>query len=114
MAALSKVDLAEYLFTVIGLNKSEGKLLVEQFFEEIRRALENGESVNLSGFGRFKLQDKKERPGRNPKTRKEVMIEARKVVKFKTSKVLLQKVQRYGKKDGEQELMEEGVEAGVN
>ncbi|MGS3541645.1 HU family DNA-binding protein [Klebsiella pneumoniae] len=44
------------------------KELVELFFEEIRRALENGEQVKLSGFGNFDLRDKNQRPGRNPKT----------------------------------------------
>jgi integration host factor subunit alpha len=100
MATLSKTDLVEYIFDTIGVNKSEGKLLVEQFFEEIRLSLESGEQVLLSGFGRFHLQDKKERPARNPRTMKDAIVSARRVVKFKPSSVLLQMVQRYLEKEG--------------
>jgi predicted ArsR family transcriptional regulator len=50
------------------LNKREAKDMVETFFDEIRDALERGESVKLSGFGNFQLRDKPQRPGRNPKT----------------------------------------------
>ena len=50
MSALTKAELAEHLFNTLGLNKREAKELVECFFEEIRTALEKGESVKLSGF----------------------------------------------------------------
>jgi len=66
--ALTKADMAERLFEELGLNKREAKELVEMFFEEVRDALENGQQVKLSGFGNFDLRDKKQRPGRNPKT----------------------------------------------
>jgi integration host factor subunit alpha len=66
--ALTKADMAEQLFEELGLNKREAKEVVESFFEEIRSALENGEQVKLSGFGNFDLREKKQRPGRNPKT----------------------------------------------
>ncbi len=66
--ALTKADIAEHLFEKLGINKKDAKDLVEAFFEEIRSALEKGEQVKLSGFGNFDLRDKKERPGRNPKT----------------------------------------------
>src|SRR5690606_3882893 len=65
---LTKAELAEMLFERVGLNKREAKDMVETFFDEIRDALERGESVKLSGFGNFQLRDKPQRPGRNPKT----------------------------------------------
>ncbi len=56
--ALTKAEMSEYLFDKLGLSKRDAKELVELFFEEIRRALENGEQVKLSGFGNFDLRDK--------------------------------------------------------
>ena len=68
MTALTKSEMADRLHERLGLNKREAKELVEQFFEEIRICLENNEQVKLSGFGSFDLRDKRQRPGRNPKT----------------------------------------------
>ena len=79
---LTKADLSEILFDRVGLNKREAKDMVEAFFEEIRNALENGDSIKLSGFGNFELRKKSERPGRNPKTGEEIPIKARRVVTF--------------------------------
>ena len=59
--ALTKADLAENLFENVGLSKRDAKDTVEVFFEEVRKALENGEQVKLSGFGNFDLRDKNER-----------------------------------------------------
>ena len=64
--ALTKAEMSEYLFDKLGLSKRDAKELVELFFEEIRRALENGEQVKLSGFGNFDLRDKNQRPGPQP------------------------------------------------
>jgi integration host factor subunit alpha len=85
---LTKAELADMLFEKVGLNKREAKDMVETFFEEIRLALENGESVKLSGFGNFQLRDKPQRPGRNPKTGEEIPITARRVVTFHASQKL--------------------------
>lgn len=85
---LTKADLAEMLFENVGLNKREAKDMVETFFDEIRGALERGESVKLSGFGNFQLRDKPQRPGRNPKTGEEIPISARRVVTFHASQKL--------------------------
>ena len=79
---LTKAELADLLFEKVGLNKREAKDMVEAFFEEIRGALERGESVKLSGFGNFQLRDKPQRPGRNPKTGEEIPISARRLVTF--------------------------------
>ncbi|KZY57048.1 integration host factor subunit alpha, partial [Oleiphilus sp. HI0061] len=77
MAALTKADMAESLYDEVGLNKREAKEMVEAFFDEIVGALGHNEQVKLSGFGNFDLRDKKQRPGRNPKTGEEIPISAR-------------------------------------
>ena len=79
---MTKAELADLLFEKVGLNKREAKDMVEAFFEEVRTALEAGDSVKLSGFGNFQLRDKPQRPGRNPKTGEEIPITARRVVTF--------------------------------
>ena len=86
--ALTKADFAEHLFDELGLKKREGKDIVELFFEEIKRTLEQGEPVKISGFGNFALRDKVSRPGRNPKTGEEIPITARRVVTFRASQKL--------------------------
>jgi integration host factor subunit alpha len=85
---LTKAELADLLFEQLGLNKREAKDMVERFFEEVRIALEAGESVKLSGFGNFQLREKPQRPGRNPKTGEEIPITARRVVTFHASQKL--------------------------
>lgn len=92
--ALTKADLAESLFNELGLNKREAKELVELFFEQIRTALTRGEQVKLSGFGNFGLRHKSSRPGRNPKTGEEIPITARRVVTFRASHKLKERVER--------------------
>jgi integration host factor subunit alpha len=85
---LTKAELAELLCEKVGLNKREAKGMVDAFFEEMRLALENGESIKLSSFGNFDLLDKPERPGRNPKTGEDAPISARRVVAFHPSQKL--------------------------
>lgn len=85
---VTKAELAEVLFDRLGLNKREAKDMVDGFFDEVRQALERGESVKLSGFGNFQLRDKPTRPGRNPKTGEEIAITARRVVTFHASQKL--------------------------
>lgn len=92
---LTKAELADLLFDQVGLNKREAKDMVESFFEEIRLALESGDSVKLSGFGNFQLRDKPQRPGRNPKTGEEIPITARRVVTFHASQKLKGMVEQY-------------------
>ena len=89
---ITKADVVEHLHDELGLNKSECRQLVEDFFQEIRESLINNEEVKLSGFGNFELIDKKSRPGRNPKTGEEVTISARRVVTFKAGNKLRKKI----------------------
>jgi len=86
--ALTKADFAGHLFDELGLNKREAKDMVELFFEEIKRTLEQGQPVKISGFGNLALRDKVGRPGRNPKTGEEIPITARRVVTFRASQKL--------------------------
>ncbi|MBN6710252.1 integration host factor subunit alpha [Haemophilus haemoglobinophilus] len=90
---LTKVDLTNSLIEK-GLNKLDAKKLVEDFFEQIRVSLENGEDVKLSGFGNFELRDKSSRPGRNPKTGEAVPVSARRVVVFRAGQKLRSRVEK--------------------
>ena len=89
---ITKADIMEHLHNELGLNKSECKILIEDFFNEIKESLKNGEEVKLSGFGNFELLNKKERPGRNPKTGEEVTLSARRVVTFRAGNKLRKKI----------------------
>jgi len=82
---LTKADIIASLSEQVGLSRFESKNFVETFFEEIKKSLEKGEEVMLSGFGKFLLLDKVSRPGRNPRTGEEYEISARRVVTFHAS-----------------------------
>ena len=101
MGALTKADMAEQLFDQLGLNKREAKEVVELFFEEISRSLEDNVQVKLSGFGNFELKEKKERPGRNPKTGEDVPISARRVVTFHAGQKLKARVEIFSGEENE-------------
>lgn len=89
---IKKADIVEHLHVTLGLNKTESKEVVENFFAEIAEALVKNEDVKLSGFGNFELLNKKERPGRNPKTGEPVTISARKVVTFRAGQKLRKRI----------------------
>ncbi|MDI9818434.1 MULTISPECIES: integration host factor subunit alpha [unclassified Legionella] len=96
MNALSKAMIAETLCNELNLAKSDAKEMVEQFYETLKDALENGQNVKLSGFGNFTLRDKPQRPGRNPKTGEEIPVVARRVVTFKPGLKLKTKIEQRG------------------
>ena len=89
---VTKMELANVLFDELGLNKREAKEFVELFFEEIRDALADGENVKFSGFGSFSVRDKPRRPGRNPRTGEEIPVSARRVVTYKASQKIKDRV----------------------
>jgi integration host factor subunit alpha len=99
MAALTKIELAGDIHNILGLNKREAMDIIECFFEEIRIALEKGEQVKISGFGNFDLRDKKERPGRNPKTGQVIPVVSRRVVTFHAGQKLKAKVKQHASTD---------------
>ena len=86
--SLTKADMAVKVAQELEIHQLLAKDLVSAFFEEIKQQLEQTGEVKISGFGNFELKEKASRPGRNPKTGKTVMIEKRKVVKFKPGQKL--------------------------
>lgn len=89
---LTRAEIAEQLNRQIGLSRAESAQLVEQVLELVTEALEHGENVKISGFGTFVLRDKNERIGRNPKTGIEVSITPRRVLTFRPSQSLRDRV----------------------
>ena len=92
----TRADIVDILHEEIGLNRREARELVSLFFEEIILSLEQGEEVKLWEFGNFTLRQKRERPGRNPRTGEEVPVSARRVVTFRASRVLRSRMALYG------------------
>lgn len=93
--ALTKADMADNLLAGGSFSRKESKEIVELFFEQICTALRSGVQVKLSGFGNFELHDKKERPGRNPKTGVAIPVSARRVVTFHSGQKLRARVERH-------------------
>lgn len=89
---MTKADIIKAVYGCIGVSKSESAQLVDNLFETIRIALESGEDVKLSGFGHFALRKKNERIGRNPKTGVEIMITPRRVVTFRASPIMKNRI----------------------
>ena len=92
VSTLTRSDIADELYNTIGLSHNESSEIVELFFEEILQCFEKGEEVKLTSFGTFKIREKKERIGRNPKTGVEAKISSRKVVTFKPSNFIKEKI----------------------
>ena len=90
---LTKVDIINKVYaTNPKMTKIQAREAVETILRIIKSSLENGEDVLLSGFGKFNVKAKSARKGRNPKTGESIMLDARKVVTFKTSGKLRKKV----------------------
>lgn len=89
---LTRAEIAEILYRHVGLSRTESAGLVEQVLDLMGTALEAGENVKISGFGTFILRDKNERIGRNPKTGIEVPITPRRVLTFRPSQTLRERV----------------------
>ncbi|SEN53112.1 integration host factor subunit alpha [Sphingomonas gellani] len=89
---LTRADLAEALHREIGLSRADSAKLVEQILQEMCESLARGENVKISGFGTFVLRDKGERVGRNPKTGVEVPIAPRRVLTFRASQMMRDRI----------------------
>lgn len=89
---LTRADLAEAVYGRVGLSRNESADLVEQVLEEVMVAVISGENVKLSSFGSFSVREKGERIGRNPKTGIEVPITPRRVLVFRASHVLKDRI----------------------
>ncbi len=90
--ALTKADIIESVHQDIGFPQKKSTELVERLLEIIKTALASGEDVLVSGFGKFCVNEKKERKGRNPETGEEMILRPRRVVTFKVSGKLRKKI----------------------
>jgi len=89
---VTRADLIEAVYQEVGLSRNESADLVETVLDEIASNLTNGDNVKISSFGSFIVRDKGGRIGRNPKTGEEVPIEPRRVLVFRPSQVLKDRV----------------------
>ncbi len=94
--ALTKDHLVNSVNVKLGLPKTKSAQLIESLLERIKDRLESGEDVLISGFGKFCIKKKSSRRGRNPATGDDLTLESRKVVTFKCSQVLRDKVNGAG------------------
>ena len=91
---ITRADLAESVYGQVGLSRNESADLVEQVLDEISNTLIAGKGVKISSFASFSIREKGERVGRNPKTGVEVPIKPRKVIVFKASHVLKDRINK--------------------
>ena len=91
---VTRSDLSEAVYEEVGLSRNESADLVESVLQEISDALTRGEMVKISSFGSFSVRQKGRRVGRNPKTGDEVPILPRKVLVFRASHVLKDRINR--------------------
>jgi integration host factor subunit alpha len=87
--SLTKIDIVNSIYDQLGIPKKDCVLIVESIFEIIKDELDKGNPVKISSFGRWTVKSKKKRRGRNPQTGAELTIDARTVVKFKPSHILI-------------------------
>jgi integration host factor subunit alpha len=89
---LTRMDLSEAVFQAVGLARNESAQLVETVLDHMSDALVRGEQVKISSFGTFSVRDKSARVGRNPKTGQEVPINPRRVLTFRPSHLMKDRV----------------------
>ena len=85
---MTKADLVDAIYQRVGFSKKESAHIVEHVFDTIKKTLETGKNIKISGFGNFVVRNKRARIGRNPQTGEEIEISARRVLTFKPSQVL--------------------------
>jgi len=85
---MTKADIVERIYERVGFSKKEATEVVESIFELVKKRLEQGEKVKISGFGNFVVNEKRPRKGRNPQTGEEIVISGRRVLTFKARQVL--------------------------
>ena len=99
---VTRVDLCEAVYQKVGLSRTESSTFVELVLKEISDCLEKGETVKLSSFGSFMVRHKGQRIGRNPKTGTEVPISPRRVMVFKPSAILKQRINAQHRANGQE------------
>ena len=90
----TRKDLSNRIYQILGFSKNLSSIIVDDFFESLTTELIKTKKVKITSFGTFKVKNKKERIGRNPKTKVEAKIASRKVVKFKSSFLLKDKLNK--------------------
>ena len=98
MTTITKSELVDFVVKSSEFKKVEAGKFVDDFFEVVIKQLESGDPVKIPGFGNFILRDKNARIGRNPKTKEEYPIDARRVVSFRTSNILKSAIKDYYEK----------------
>ena len=93
---VTKADIVDHVFEKVGFSKKEATEVVESIFDIVKRHLESGQKVKVSGFGTFVVHDKQPRRGRNPQTGDSIVIRGRRVLGFKASPVLKKSLNREG------------------
>jgi len=94
--ALTKEKITDSIYNQVGLSKTQSRRVVESLLDIMKHTLEKGEDLLLSGFGKFLVKDKAARRGRNPQTKEDLKLKARRVVVFRTSGVLRKKINQKG------------------
>ncbi|SDY54145.1 integration host factor subunit alpha [Citreimonas salinaria] len=97
---LTRMDLSEAVFREVGLSRNESADLVESVLQHMSDALVQGEQVKISSFGTFSVRDKAARMGRNPKTGEEVPIQPRRVLTFRPSHLMKDRVADGNRRQG--------------
>ena len=92
--AMTKADIVEHIYGRIGFSKKEASEVVESVFELMKKHLERGQKVKVSGFGNFVVHEKRPRKGRNPQTGETIVIRGRRVLGFKASPMLKKSMNR--------------------
>ena len=95
--SLTKAHLADSIHNQLGLPQNQSVKVLESIIEIVKNTLENGEDVMITGFGKFYVKEKRKRRGRNPQTGEDLMLGSRRVVRFKCSSILRDKINRGGK-----------------
>ena len=110
---VTRVDLCEAVYQKVGLSRTESSAFVELVLKEITDCLEKGETVKLSSFGSFMVRKKGQRIGRNPKTGTEVPISPRRVMVFKPSAILKQRINGHAVGTGDWFVLIDATDVGA-
>lgn len=100
-ATMSKAELADHLANETGLHNTFSRAVVEVFVAMLTESLARGDRIELQGFGTFRVDERAARIGRNPRTGEELKIPPKRVVRFKASKAMLERVQEEAPEDHE-------------
>ncbi len=89
---MTKEKIIDAIYNQVGLSKNQSRMAMERLLDIFKRTLEDGENVLISGFGKFMVKNKSARRGRNPQTTQDLQLRARRVIVFKTSGSLRDKI----------------------